>query len=836
MNLLRIENDYSYLMTEDSSLREKLWSSLRFKTRDYFHSPLYRQKLWDGYIDFLSKKTGRFLTGLLPEVRFALEYLKEEYKEADNRQITPFLFEKVDSQFLNQWLQPGQKPITLDAGQIDLINQALTYKRGIVKAPTGCHRKGQGILMFNGTVKKVEKVKVGDILVGMDSTPRTVLSLHRGTDEMFEVRPIKGQSFVVNGDHILTLVRTPNNHHRYPSEVGGKLIDVTVREWQVWSKWKKHIHKLFRVGVNFKHIHNLPIEPYFLGLLLGDGMIKHTPNVTTMDKPIVMEVFRQARIWKLKVRKRHSPNQGRSSSYYLVGRQGVYNPIATELKKLELWGRKSHNKIIPFIYKTASTVDRLNLLAGIIDTDGSLSNNCYDITLKSKQLINDIVFVARSLGLACTISKRRIKSPFANDALAKIYHRCHISGNVDVIPCRLKHKQVSSRLQKKNASRTGFTIHKIADKELYYGFSLNGDGRYLLDDFTVTHNSGKTYILLALIKSLPPGTPILFLANRKMVLDRNYDEMKEWGVENLGYLDGNIHEPNLITFALVQSIHRIAPVLPKFRALFVDEVHMMMGDQCIDTYKKLKGCGVRICMSATPFKYQLKKRNSKETIEGDKVHKYSVKGYFGAEFKTESTATGDLRVEHLQTQGRLSPSKCTYHYIDHPQIPYDIYIDAVTNGIAQNWEFHQIVARLSQSLTGRTLILVERLSHGDALNKLIPGSLWVQGKDNKKTRTNVVKQLQEAKGNVIAIATVGIFNAAVNVFVHNLINAAGGKAEHEIIQRIGRGLRTAEDKDILNYHDFIFRINQYLERHSHKRIRILQEEGHEVIIKDTIDF
>jgi len=487
MNILRIENDYSYLLTEDTRLREKLWTALRFKTRDYFHSPLYRQKLWDGYIDFLSKKTGRFLTGLLPEVRLALEYLGVEYKTADNRRITPFLHEKIDSQFLNQWLPPWRegKPITLDAGQVDLINQALTYQRGIVKAPTG---------------------------------------------------------------------------------------------------------------------------------------------------------------------------------------------------------------------------------------------------------------------------------------------------------------------------------------------------------------AGKTYILLALIKSLPPGTPILFLANRKMVLDRNYDEMKDWGVENLGRLDGEVHDPNIITFALVQSIHHLEPLLPKFKALFVDEVHMMMGDQCIDTYKKLKGCGIRICMSATPFKYQLKKRNSKETIEGDKVHKYSVKGYFGAEFKTDSTETGDLRVEHLQTQGRLSPSRCTYHYIDHPHIPYDIYIDAVTNGIAQNWEFHQIVTRLAQSLTGRTLILVERLSHGDALNKLIPGSLWVQGKDNKKTRTHVVEQLQKATGNVIAIATVGIFNAAVNVFVHNLINAAGGKAEHDIIQRIGRGLRTAEDKDILNYYDFIFRINTYLEDHSRKRIRILKEEGHEVIIKDVIDF
>jgi hypothetical protein len=71
---------------------------------------------------------------------------------------------------------------------------------------------------------------------------------------------------------------------------------------------------------------------------------------------------------------------------------------------------------------------------------------------------------------------------------------------------------------------------------------------------------------------------------------------------------------------------------------------------------------------------------------------------------------------------------------------------------------------------------------------------------------------------------------------HNVINAAGGQADHHIIQRVGRGLRTASDKEILNYYDFVFENNDYLLQHSKKRIKILQKEGHEISVKREVDF
>jgi superfamily II DNA or RNA helicase len=94
-----------------------------------------------------------------------------------------------------------------------------------------------------------------------------------------------------------------------------------------------------------------------------------------------------------------------------------------------------------------------------------------------------------------------------------------------------------------------------------------------------------------------------------------------------------------------------------------------------------------------------------------------------------------------------------------------------------------------------------------------------------------IEKLQKEE-NCIAIATQGIFNTGINVFVHNLINAAGGQADHQIIQRMGRGLRTAKDKDELLYVDFLFENNPYLHKHSMKRIRILKKQGHEVEVRD----
>lgn len=103
---------------------------------------------------------------------------------------------------------------------------------GVVVAATGCHAAGTPILMFDGTIKNVEDVRVGDQLMGPDSQPRNVLQLARGRERMVRIIPTKGESFVVNESHILSLIERPekpiNDFGEMPKFVKATF---TVKEW-----------------------------------------------------------------------------------------------------------------------------------------------------------------------------------------------------------------------------------------------------------------------------------------------------------------------------------------------------------------------------------------------------------------------------------------------------------------------------------------------------------------------------------------------------------------------------------------------------------------------------
>lgn len=137
-------------------------------------------------------------------------------------------------------VKPGYQPRPGQIEMADIIDQVYRDEGEaacIVEAPTGCHAKGQLIMLHTGRLKKVEDIIVGDMLMGPDGDPREVISLCRGRQEMVDIIPVKGEPWRVNLDHILTLQRADR-----PEEI----VDVSVREWEQWSKTKKHLFKLFR--------------------------------------------------------------------------------------------------------------------------------------------------------------------------------------------------------------------------------------------------------------------------------------------------------------------------------------------------------------------------------------------------------------------------------------------------------------------------------------------------------------------------------------------------------------------------------------------------------------
>jgi len=163
-----------------------------------------------------------------------------------------------------------------------------------------------------------------------------------------------------------------------------------------------------------------------------------------------------------------SQKNNNSKTYFLRsinGRVGD-NTLTNDLRKLKVF----NNKHIPHKYKTSSRKDRLKLLAGIIDTDGYSAHGGIGISMVNKNLVDDIIFLSRSLGFAtyCKEYIAHIKSIGYSVTAYKI----SISGDCSIIPIRLHHKIQKKRTQIKDVLTTGFTVEKIGLGE-YYGFELD---------------------------------------------------------------------------------------------------------------------------------------------------------------------------------------------------------------------------------------------------------------------------------------------------------------------------------------------------------------------------
>lgn len=122
--------------------------------------------------------------------------------------------------------------------------------------PTGCHAKGHPILMYDGNIKKVEDIVVGDMIMGDDSTPRTVLNLIRGHEPMAKIIPNKGEPFVVNVNHVLSL-----------KNIIGEVCNISVAEYLQKSNTWKCNYFLYLLDpeefINIVNVELLPEDDYY---------------------------------------------------------------------------------------------------------------------------------------------------------------------------------------------------------------------------------------------------------------------------------------------------------------------------------------------------------------------------------------------------------------------------------------------------------------------------------------------------------------------------------------------------------------------------------------------
>jgi len=378
-----------------------------------------------------------------------------------------------------------------------------------------CHAKDTPILMFDGTIKMVQDILEGDELMGDDSTPRKVLSLARGQDEMYDVIPMKGDKYTVNSEHILCLkptrigvsptksgsvVKYTARYINYKTgKTNGKIFDtkdeaehylddmhndknyileIPLNEYLKLSKSSTQNIKGYRTGVSFTE-QNIDFDPYIIGYWLGDGS-KRDPVISTQDARVIKYLYDELPKYNLSLNYQ-SGYDYRISSAIPKGE----NKLLKCLQKNDL----INNKHVPHSYKINTRPIQLELLAGLIDSDGSKSYKGYDIIQKNKTLSDDIVFMCRSLGFSAYLKSCEKSFMYKGEKKTGTYYRISISGdNLYEIPVKIERKKLEPRLQKKNFLVTGIEIKHVGRGD-YYGFTLNGNNRYLLGDFTVTHNT-----------------------------------------------------------------------------------------------------------------------------------------------------------------------------------------------------------------------------------------------------------------------------------------------------------------------------------------------------------
>lgn len=267
------------------------------------------------------------------------------------------------------------------------------------------------ILMYDGSIKLVQDIKIGERLMGDDSTPREVLTLARGSEMMYKISSDKSDTYIVNESHILSLKCVRAYKDLYKKN---EIVDISIKDYL-----------------------NLPFV--FNGT--NDILMGYKTPILFYKKKVTTDPY----------------NYGNNLTSSTISIENIY--------KHNSWGIQ------------------INVLAGIIDKFAVISKNIFEISNLSEPFLKDILFITRSLGFEGYKNK---------------YNTIKINGEgLQNIPTKKLKLKSNVTLQNGLCMKITVEKHKIDN---YYGFEIDKNRRFVLGDFTVTHNTVMSLNILAQLK------------------------------------------------------------------------------------------------------------------------------------------------------------------------------------------------------------------------------------------------------------------------------------------------------------------------------------------------
>ncbi|MDQ3632633.1 MAG: PhoH family protein [Actinomycetota bacterium] len=375
-------------------------------------------------------------------------------------------------------------------------------------------------------------LRVGDLVTGSDGRPTPVLGVFgQGRRPVFDVRAQDGASTRCCAEHLWTVRTLDDRKHGRAGR--------TLRTDEMVGRLRRHHQHRFELPVVSAPVQlepqDVPLDPYALGLLLGDGCItlRTTPSFTTADPELVEALERALPGIELKPK---------SKVDYVLrhvdGHRGgviVANPVTVALRELDLAGTRSATKFVPELYRQNGADVRLAVLQGLLDADGGpvtqSGRSCrVQYTTCSSRLRDDVLYLVRSLGGVAYWRRRAAEGRRPGRARGReVHHR----SDAFVLDIRLPEMIAPFRLARKAAlyrehgggrpMRFVESIEPAGEAETVCIQVAAQDSLYVTDDFLVTHNTlNDSFIILDEAQNTTPEQMKMFLTrlgfNSRMVV------------------------------------------------------------------------------------------------------------------------------------------------------------------------------------------------------------------------------------------------------------------------------------------------------------------------------
>lgn len=375
----------------------------------------------------------------------------------------------------------------------------------------------------NGPIK-MKDIKIGDEVCTPDGNITKVCGVYpQGLKKIYRITFNNGDYVESCDDHLWEVKSICKKAKKYKVLPLSEIRKTSIKYGNK-SHWSIRLPKPI-----FFYSQEITIDPYLLGILIGDGgLTTKSVNFTTKDNFILKFIERTV---KKQYEKHFIVSRNKDIKTCIdfrinKGKSNI-NLLKKDLKDLGLMGLGSHDKFIPKNYLYNNLETRLSLLQGLIDTDGYVDNRGHiSYYSTSAQLIKDVKYLIESLGGICTISN---KITYCNKKKFKSYV-LYIRKQGNLIYSRLKRKKQRLQKRKKGILKRNISkIEYIGDKECQCIQVENTNGLYLTDHCVITHNTVSSLSFCANAQSPEHGSrPVMILS-----AEHRLDKKTLTGIEGL---------------------------------------------------------------------------------------------------------------------------------------------------------------------------------------------------------------------------------------------------------------------------------------------------------------